>query len=734
MMNRISIAVLAAVAALAVRADGQSAEQEDRSSDSPAARLERCRRLVERYQPSTARVLYTLKLDEDGEPPQMAIYYMCPNCSSRHRRDVDYYFERNIPFEALGYVVGPDKVLMQDVRVLPKWTKSIEVEFNGVKYSAKETLRYPLEGGVLIETDKPIEGAKPLEFKGGGIPEKPEYFYVVRENGLTVSGIKGSKAASFKHYAEAGRDFYEGAPNTIVVDENGEAVTVALQPMVELGKEQFAPPSEWKSVPASSFADEVASIEKMASGFSVPLYIRLESQSKDSGRYSRSGGDEMYAPGLALANGEVLVPANMSAEDTARLNSIEYAAKDGKKTKLEFVGSLDEWGAFVARFPDGRLPEGFSPARFSDAKPPQLLCSTVFAVKAETYSGKLKVKARKDVIDGFELTWGGAVVPVVGMDSGGEGLSAALTGDGSVIAIPLPRRQPSSRWSSRNRTFTLRGTDVADLVSSRSFNPEFVPRSEADRNRVAWIGVDVVNLTAEVAREKKITEFLKDDSGALVTKVYPGTPAAKAGIKDGDVLLSVRAEKSQKAIPLSAERDYGSSFSIDLDGEIGSLFSSMGGGSLPWPNAEEGVNSVLSRLGIGARVVVAWVSDRTRREAPMVLEQIPVHYANARRSRNRDIGMTVCDMTYEVRSYFRLDDDAPGVVISKLKPGDPAAVAGLRRYEIITDVNGKPVRSAKEFGAAVKGQKELTFSVRQLTATRIVRIALSDVKGDEPRK
>ena len=733
-MKRFPIAFAAALAAFSLSAEDGAAAKAPGAEESPTARLERCKRLVERYQPSTARVLYTFKLDEDGEPPDIEVYYMCPNCNSRHKRGVGYYMERNMPFEALGYALAPNRVLLQDLHVQQKWIKSIEVEFGGVKYPAKEVLRYPLEGGVLVETEKPVEGLKPLVFEGRGIPEKPEYFYVMRENGLTVSGIKGSKAASFKHYAETGRDFYEGAANTLVVNEKDEAVTVALQTKVELGKEQFAPPSEWTSVPASSLGERIAAMEKCASGFVVPLYMRLESQSKDSGRSSyRSGGDESYLAGFALPDGEVLITENLSAEDTARLSLVEYRAPDGAKTKLEFVGSLDEWGALIVRFPDGKLPAGFAPVRFCATKPEKLLYGSVYSFSAKNNGGNLKLKTREHVLEEFEVTWGGGVVPEVDVGSGRNiCLSAVLSADGEILSIPFARRQATDRWSSRS-TSPLPGSDVAAMVASRSFNPEYVPRTETDRNRVAWIGAEVMRLTSEAAMEKNILEFLGDeDDCGLVSKVYPGTPAAEAGIKEGDVLLTVRPEKSQKTTRLRPSGDYGSSYGWGMDDDD-FYFSRSRYSSTPWPNAEGGVNGVFSRLGIGSKVVVAWVAvpERVRREAPMTLVQIPVHYNNARRSRNRDIGMTVCDMTYEVRTYFRLDDDAPGVVVSKLKPGDPAAVAGLRPYEIITDVNGKPVKSAKEFGAAIKGKKELTFSVRRLTATRIVRISLSNVHDEK---
>ena len=64
-------------------------------------------------------------------------------------------------------------------------------------------------------------------------------------------------------------------------------------------------------------------------------------------------------------------------------------------------------------------------------------------------------------------------------------------------------------------------------------------------------------------------------------------------------------------------------------------------------------------------------------------------------------------------------------MITKMKGGSPAAVAGLRPTELITEVNGKPVTSAKDFSEKIKGLKDLTFSVRRLTATRVVRIQLN---------
>ena len=84
------------------------------------------------------------------------------------------------------------------------------------------------------------------------------------------------------------------------------------------------------------------------------------------------------------------------------------------------------------------------------------------------------------------------------------------------------------------------------------------------------------------------------------------------------------------------------------------------------------------------------------------------------------------NLTYEVRGYYKLADDAPGVVVSKVQPGNPAAVAGLRPLEIVTHVDDKPVKDVKALSDAVRGKKEFSLSVRRLAATRIVRVKMQD--------
>ena len=153
----------------------------------------------------------------------------------------------------------------------------------------------------------------------------------------------------------------------------------------------------------------------------------------------------------------------------------------------------------------------------------------------------------------------------------------------------------------------------------------------------------------------------------------------------------------------------------------------------PWPDVEKGVNEVFTRFGIGTTVEVGYVSDGQKKEVKLTLAQTPVHFRNAKRFKSKTLGAAFADLTFEVRGFFKLEDDAPGVVVSKVKPGDPAAVAGLRPLEVVTHVDDKPVADVKALREAVNGKTEFNLSVRRLAATRIVRVKMQDAGNSDDK-
>ena len=438
---------------------------------------------------------------------------------------------------------------------------------------------------------------------------------------------------------------------------------------------------------------------------------------------TRAGDVDTF--GFALADGEVLMPLNLDSGKVAALDKMEATLPDGKKAPLEFVGAFAEYGLFLLRFADGRTPPGVQPIAFSKASSDGLDRQTAYLARPRNRNGKVQFSLAPRKILAFKRVFGGVVVPSAAPENNSGEMLLLESGELAALGGHV-RSTGESGGSWRSRT-SIPGAALARLVAARDFDPEFALRKGKDRIRVAWIGVETQPMTKELAREKKSQGFLsgEDGMGSLVGKVYTNTPAARAGIKEGDVLLWVRRTTSERHEKLES-RD-SRSFGMDIEGIFDRLPVSTFDryGITPWPQVESGVNNVFTRLGIGTKVVIAWVSGGEKHEAELVLEQAPVHYRTARRIRNRTLGIVAADLTFEVRAYLKLADDAPGVVITKMQEGSPSAVAGLRPFEVISSVNGEPVTNAIRFAELIKEKKDLTFSIRRLDVTRIVRIQLN---------
>jgi serine protease Do len=181
-----------------------------------------------------------------------------------------------------------------------------------------------------------------------------------------------------------------------------------------------------------------------------------------------------------------------------------------------------------------------------------------------------------------------------------------------------------------------------------------------------WLGVTLQEMTPELAR----AFGLKDGQGVVVAEVEPGSPAARAGILSGDVLVNYNGEPIQNARDLSlavAETKVGSSSRVTLYRNGRPMELQLHIGERPGDPEE------LARAGTPSN------------EEPGRL------------------GMTLADLTPETASRMNLSGRAGGAVIAEVRPGSPAESAGLRPGDVIREVNRKAVKSAAEVVSSVKG-------------------------------
>jgi serine protease Do len=181
------------------------------------------------------------------------------------------------------------------------------------------------------------------------------------------------------------------------------------------------------------------------------------------------------------------------------------------------------------------------------------------------------------------------------------------------------------------------------------------------------IGVQVQNVTPELAKSFGLAE----PKGALVAEVNPGSPAEKAGIHRGDIIIEFNGHPihEMNELPrLVAETPPGSKATLKV-----------------LRNGKEKTLNIIITEMTEERQAQAAVGEGGEEESPL--------------------GLAVKNLTPELAKRFRLRDNK-GVVVLQVAPGSSGADAGLRPGDLLLEVDGQVVSTVKEYREAVKKLKK----------------------------
>ena len=262
------------------------------------------------------------------------------------------------------------------------------------------------------------------------------------------------------------------------------------------------------------------------------------------------------------------------------------------------------------------------------------------------------------------------------------------------------------------------------------FDPTIKALSKDEERRRFWLGVEFDPINKDLAKSLKVEKPTVDGTiGLLVSTVYDNSPASKIGIKPGDILLRIKPEGDMESLDMKyAHEQY--DFNFD-EGDIPPQLQSMGfkmPEKAPWRSQENYLNNLLETMGGGRKISLTYLSEGQEKSAQLTIEPAPVDFDSAPKFRDKDLGLTVKDMTYEVRKALDMKPDAAGVVIAKLEEGSPASVARLNVYEIISQVDGKPVMNSDEFGNAIKAAREKQKDTVQLQVISLDKTRFADLQ------
>ena len=192
---------------------------------------------------------------------------------------------------------------------------------------------------------------------------------------------------------------------------------------------------------------------------------------------------------------------------------------------------------------------------------------------------------------------------------------------------------------------------------------ELLPQlKEKGRVTRGWLGVRIQAVTPQLAE----SFGLEEKKGALVSQVFKGSPADKAGMKQGDIILEFDHTE------ISNSRD---------------------------------LSRIVASTPVGKSVaIIIFRNGKTIHLRATVGEmEEPTEIAKA--PPKKSFGLTVQNITPEIASDLELETTT-GVVVAGVEPESPAAEADIRKGDVILEVDRQPVKNVEDFEQAMETAKD----------------------------
>jgi len=381
----------------------------------------------------------------------------------------------------------------------------------------------------------------------------------------------------------------------------------------------------------------------------------------------QGSGFFISADGYAVTNNHVVDKAE----------SVEVTTDDGKTYTAKVIGTDQRTDLALIKI-EGR--SDFPYVKFSDHAPRigdwVLAVGNPFGLGGSVTAGIVSARGR-DIGAGPYDDFIQIDAPVNKGNSGGPTFDV----DGDVIGVNTAIFSPSG--GSVGIAFAIPADTVKSVIA------QLKDRGVVTRG---WIGVQIQPVTQDIADSLGI----KKAEGALVAEPQAGSPAAKAGIKSGDVILYVNGEKVKDARSLAR---------------------------------------TISAMAPGTSVRLGLLHDGKEDTVTLTLGELPKE-RQARADTNNDeretpsseetkLGLSLAPASKVAGS------DSEGVVVTGVDPSGPAADHGVKTGDVILEVGGKAVSTPADVRKAVgdahsSGKRTVLMRVKSGDSTRFVAIPIGN--------
>ena len=183
-----------------------------------------------------------------------------------------------------------------------------------------------------------------------------------------------------------------------------------------------------------------------------------------------------------------------------------------------------------------------------------------------------------------------------------------------------------------------------------------------------WLGVAIQNISPAIAKSLGLNP--EQPEGALVASVVGGSPAAKAGLKSGDVILSADGR------PIRGAHD------------------------LP---------RLVAETPVGKTLKLSVVRDSQPQTIAATIGEMPAKLASAEGNETQPsaaptsaLGMELAPLGPDLRRQLKIANDVNGVVVTRVAADSPVASMGVQAGDVIQSVDQKPVATPQQAAASLK--------------------------------
>jgi serine protease Do len=216
---------------------------------------------------------------------------------------------------------------------------------------------------------------------------------------------------------------------------------------------------------------------------------------------------------------------------------------------------------------------------------------------------------------------------------------------------------------------------------AREVMDELVTHGQVTRG---YLGVLIQDITPGLAKEFK----LEDRKGALVGEVTPKSPAAKAGVESGDIVVALN------------DKDVTDSRHLKLE---------------------------IARIKPGESATLKVLREGETKTLKVKVGELPGQQELAKNDAGKDDegtlnGVTVSDLEPRMRQQFGVPPKVKGALVTQVEPDSAAAEAGLQAGDVILEINHEPVTGASEAVKLTEDPADKTTLLKLWTrgATRFV--------------